>query len=191
MKINIFVEGKHDKEFLEQYLKFLGYLNINVVSCGGNNLNKNIISKIQEYKDNDEKILLIFDADDDFGLTLERLKKESQDLLSDEDIFLFPNNFQNGELETLLFNIAKEPQIHECFKKYKKCIENYILDYGKNIHKKSSRYAYFEALGVSLSDDKTEKTQREQKYIEIFDFSSRHLNFLKIFLEKHCKLNIS
>ncbi|MBT0821662.1 DUF3226 domain-containing protein [Campylobacter lari] len=185
MKINIFVEGKHDKEFLEQYLNFLKLPNANIIPCGKNHLDEDAISKMEEAKDNNEKILLIFDTDKNFNSTLERIKKESKDLLQDENIFLFPNNFENGELETLLFAIAKEAQICQCFENYKKCIEKLNPQYSKNIHKKSARFAYFEALGFFPSNDEKAKKARKNSYAEIFDFNHIALEPLKDFLIKH------
>lgn len=194
MDIKIFVEGKHDREFLEQYLEFLQYPQIEIIPCNGNNIKyktnnkllyEDTISKMNEFSDNNNKILLIFDADYDFNTTLDRLRKESANLLNNENIFLFPDNSKSGELETLLFDIATEKQICECFLKYKNCIEQYKKEYIKNIHKKSLRYAYFEALGLSLSDNSKEKEQREKAYKIIFDLNSKHLEPLKNFLQYH------
>lgn len=182
----IFVEGKHDREFLEIYLHFLGFMGIEIVSCEGNSL-KNIHSKIQEAKDNGEKSLLIFDADNDFKTTLARLKDESKGLLGEEDIFLFPNNSQNGELEKLLFDIAKEKNICQCFEQYKKCIEKHKSEYCENIHKKSARFAYFEALGFSSSLNSKDTQERMEAYPKIFDLTSSHLRALRDFLETHLK----
>lgn len=182
----IFVEGKHDKEFLEIYLHLLECVGIEIISCEGNSL-ENIHSKIQETKDNGEKSLLIFDADNDFKTTLARLKTESKGLLREEDIFLFPNNSQNGELEKLLFDIAKEKEICQCFEQYKKCIEKHKPEYRENIHKKSARFAYFEALGFSSSLNSKDTQERREAYPKIFDLTSSHLKALRDFLETHLK----
>ncbi|MCE3038650.1 DUF3226 domain-containing protein [Helicobacter anatolicus] len=180
MYVKIFVEGKQDREFLEVYLKYLGYSNAEILVCNGNVININIRSSIQEARDRGQKILVIFDSDDSCENTMERLIRESEELLSKSEIFLFPNNSQKGELETLLFAIAKEPQVCQCFEGYKTCISLYNPDYAKNIHKKSARYAYFEALG--LLDEK----KRKEAYSKVFDFDSLYLETLKGFLQKHC-----
>lgn len=186
MGAKIFVEGKHDKEFLEIYLHFLGCVNVEVIPCKGNSL-KNIHSKIQEVKDNEEKSLLIFDADQDFKATLARLKSESGGLLGEEDIFLFPNNSQNGELEKLLFDIAKEKEIYQCFEQYKKCVEKHKPEYCENIHKKSARFAYFEALGIPSSSNSKNMQERREAYSRMFDLTSSHLGALRDFLKTHLK----
>lgn len=185
MSIKIFVEGKHDREFLESYLKYLGYSNTEILVCGGNVIDINIRSKIQEEKDRGQRILVIFDSDDSYKNTIDRLIRESEGLLCENEIFLFPDNFQKGELETLLFAIAKEKQVYECFEGYKACISHYNPDYEKNIQKKSARFAYFEALG--LLDEK----ERKEAYLKVFDFNSPYLETLKSFLQKHCEIEVS
>lgn len=179
MSVKIFVEGKQDKEFLESYLKHLGYSNAEIVVCSGNRIDTNIRSKIQEARDGEQKVLVIFDSDDDCENTMERLIRESGGLLCGSEIFLFPDNSQKGELETLLFAIAKEPQVCQCFEGYKTCISLYNPDYAKNIQKKSARYAYFEALGL-LND-----RERKEAYPKVFDFDSSRLETLKSFLQKY------
>lgn len=181
MNIKIFVEGKHDKEFLEVYLKHLGILNTEIVVCNGNTIDINIHSNIQEAKDKQQKVFVVFDCDKSYEETFKRLIDESRGLLCRDEIFLFPDNSQSGELETLLFAIAKEPQIYECFKRYKDCIALYNPSYAKNIQKKSARFAYFEALGL-LGEKKGE--ERKRAYTNIFDLTSTHLNSLKEFLQK-------
>lgn len=184
MRVKIFVEGKEDKEFLEVYLSFLGYPSAEILECKGNILNTNILSSIQESKDKNQSVLMIFDADKDHTATLERLLTESRGVLQEEEIFLFPNHCDEGELESLLFSIAKEPKVHQCFENYKNCIYSYNPNYLNNIHKKSVRYAYFEALGL-LGWGKEELAKRKEAYPQIFDFSSPKLNPLKDFLAKY------
>lgn len=187
MRVKILVEGKEDKEFLEAYLSFLGYSSVEFLESKGNRLNKDILSSMQESQDKNQNLLLIFDADKNQAKTLERLLAESEGILKKEEIFLFPNHCDEGELESLLFSIAKEPKVHQCFENYKKCICSYNPNYLNNIHKKSARYAYFEALGL-LGWGKKEIAKRKEAYPQIFDFSSSKLNPLKDFLAKHFQM---
>lgn len=189
MDINIFVEGKHDREFLEQYLKYLKIFNFKIICCNGCSMNENEISLLEEFIDNNEKVVLIFDADLDFNATLRKHIVSCKDLLKGDDIFLFPNNKDKGELETLLCNIAKYKNIFNCFEKYKQCIQSCCKKDGQlgsssfcKINKKSARYAYFEALGISLSENSKAKKDREDSYTKIFDFGSSYLDPLKKFL---------
>lgn len=103
-----------------------------------------------------------------------------------QEIFLFPNNSDNGELETLLLEIAKNKKPCECFKCYIGCLG----DLKDNVFNKSPMFAYREAIGV----EKKIKDEKETKIIQaeferIFDFESSALEPLKSFIEKAFKLN--
>ena len=190
MEVVIFVEGKEDKEFLESFLgnlKLMGNIKPdNIKPIEGNKIDDNVYQRIKKSKDDHCKVLLIFDADKDFESTKNDLIKQSKGLLYEDEIFLFPNNSSEGELETLLFSIVQKDYqpIYECFKCYKKCISSYNQDYANNIKKKSVRYAFFEALGL-VGKDKIK--ERKDGYPKFFDFGSPELKALRDFLEKHLR----
>ncbi|WQY37115.1 hypothetical protein KVL01_01890 [Helicobacter pylori] len=202
----IYVEGK-DKLFSDEFCKRI------------ENILKN---KNQEYR----QVCIIFDAD----------KKESQESDADfdnklkhicekfkekginfprEQIFLFPNNQDDGDLETLLLEIANHKEFINCFESYLDCIkkkEHYKPI--KNI-RKSKWYAYLEALGLEkffkytwdtkkknikkklIIDDKDGdgieiKDQYKEDYRklkEVIDFNSSSLVPLKKFLERFVENN--
>lgn len=196
-KIYIYVEGKSDKEFLDCYLRYLGKDSecYEIIPNGSNAVNakyksgqKNLFTKIKSHKDNKEQVLIIFDADKDFIQTQERIIGQSQGLMSTQEIFLFPNNQSNGELETLLLEIATNKKPCECFKCYIECLGN-LKD---NILKKSAMFAYREAMGI---EKKIKGKNQEREKIEIlqteferiFDFESCALNPLKQFIANYCK----
>ncbi len=120
-----------------------------------------------------------------------------------EQIFLFPNNQDDGDLETLLLEIAKHDEFLKCFEGYLECIkskEHYKPI--KNI-RKSKWYAYLEALGlenltkIDIFDNeskiKNKHEENHRKLKEMVDFNSESLIPLKIFLElaKNTKPNKS
>ncbi len=148
-EILIFVEGSSDKVFLEVYLYFLEYFPIKNFKVkdvtGKDNLSKRLL-EIEQYA----KTLIIFDADNYESNKKEILKvvSKTQQKITEEQIFLFPNNQDNGDLETLLLEMAKHDEFLKCFERYLECIkskEHYkpIKDIGK-----SKWYAYLEALGL-------------------------------------------
>lgn len=210
-EILIFVEGSRDKVFLEVYLYFLGNFPIKNFKVkdvtGKDNLSKRLL-ETEKYA----KTLIIFDADKNY----ESNKKEiltvvskTKQTISEEQIFLFPNNQDDGDLETLLLEIAKHKEIIQCFKRYLKCIEcKYIgikehHELIKNI-RKSKWYTYLEVFELQnffqdkrnkndkkneekiIIDDKgkiKEKYQEEyEKLKEVIDFNSNSLIPLKDFL---------
>lgn len=189
-KIYIYVEGKSDKEFVDCCLKHWGRLEFFEVNINANSnaIQENLLNKIKSHKDNDEQVLIIFDADKDFIQTQERIIGESQGLMSAQEIFLFPNNQSNGELETLLLEIATNKKPCECFKRYIECLGN-LKD---NILKKSAIFAYREAMGaekkIKGKNQEKEKIEILQTEFErIFDFESHVLNPLKQFIANYCK----
>ncbi|GAA7994815.1 hypothetical protein JP0552_03820 [Helicobacter pylori] len=204
-EILIFVEGPSDKVFLEVYLYFLEDFPIKNFKVkdvkGKDNLSKRLL-EIEKY----DKTLIIFDANKDYEsnkkeiLTVVSKRKQT---ISEEQIFLFPNNQDDGDLETLLLEIAKHDEFLKCFESYLECIKSKEHHEPiKNI-RKNMLYAYLEVFELQkffqykwdtnnkkqekcLIDDKgkiKEKHKEEyEKLKEVIDFNSKSLIPLKDFL---------
>ncbi|MUU50851.1 hypothetical protein F7220_02310 [Helicobacter pylori] len=171
-EILIFVEGSSDKVFLEVYLYFLEDIPIKNFKVkdvtGKDNLSKRLL-EIEQY----DKTLIIFDADKDY----ESNKKEiltvvskTKQTISEEQIFLFPNNQDDGDLETLLLEIAKHDDFLKCFEGYLECIkskEHYKPI--KNI-RKNMLYAYLEVFELqNFFQDKRNKNDKKNEEKIIID----------------------
>ncbi|MDZ5287686.1 DUF3226 domain-containing protein [Helicobacter pylori] len=212
-EILIFVEGPSDKVFLEAYLYFLEDIPIKNFKVkdvtGKDNLSKRLL-EIEKY----DKTLIIFDADKDYESNKKEILKvvsKTKQTISEEQIFLFPNNQDDGDLETLLLEIAKHDEFLKCFEGYLECIkskEHYKPI--KNISK-SKWYAYLEVFELQkffqykwdtnnkkneeniIIDDKgkiKEKHKEEyEKLKEVIDFNSKSLIPLKNFLERFAENN--
>ncbi len=211
-EILIFVEGPSDKIFLEVYLYFLEYFpikNFKVRSINGKCNLSSHLNEIEQYA----KTLIIFDADKDYESNKREILKvvsKTQQKITEEQIFLFPNNQDDGDLETLLLEIAKHKEIIQCFKRYLKCIECKCIGikehHGpiKNI-RKNMLYAYLEVFELQkFFQYKWDTSNKNEKYIiiddkgkikerykeeyeklkEVIDFNSKSLIPLKNFLEK-------
>ncbi len=207
-EILIFVEGPSDKVFLEVYLYFLEDLpikNFKVQNIKGkDNLSKRLL-EIEKYA----KTLIIFDADKDYESNKKEILKvvlKTKQTISEEQIFLFPNNQDDGDLETLLLEIAKHDEFLKCFEGYLECIKS--KEHYKPIRniRKNMLYAYLEVFELQkffqykwdtnnkkneeniIIDDKgkiKEEHQEEyEKLKEVIDFNSKSLIPLKNFLEK-------
>ncbi|RVZ53745.1 DUF3226 domain-containing protein [Helicobacter pylori] len=194
----IYVEGK-DKLFSDEFCEKI------------ENILKN---KNQEYR----QVCIIFDADikkenqeSDAGFNnklkhiCEKFKEKGIDFPR-EQIFLFPNNQDDGDLETLLLEIAKHDEFLKCFEGYLECIKS--KEHYKPIRniRKNMLYAYLEVFELQkffqykwdtnnkkneeniIIDDKgkiKEEHQEEyEKLKEVIDFKSKSLIPLKNFLEK-------
>uniref|UniRef100_UPI00346501A3 DUF3226 domain-containing protein n=1 Tax=Helicobacter pylori TaxID=210 RepID=UPI00346501A3 len=175
-------------------------------------------NKNQEYR----QVCIIFDADikkenqeSDAGFNnklkhiCEKFKEKGIDFPR-EQIFLFPNNQDDGDLETLLLEIAKHKEFINCFEGYLDCIKK--TEHCKPIKniRKNKLYAYLEALGLEkffqytwdtekknnkkklIIDDKDGdeieiKDQYKGDYEElkkVLDLNSKSLIPLKNFLER-------
>ncbi|EJB26961.1 hypothetical protein HPNQ4216_0572 [Helicobacter pylori NQ4216] len=207
-EILIFVEGPSDKVFLEAYLYFLEDIpikNFKVQNIKGkDNLSKRLL-EIEKY----DKTLIIFDADKDYESNKKEILKvvsKTKQTISEEQIFLFPNNQDDGDLETLLLEIAKHDEFLKCFEGYLECIKS--KEHYKPIRniRKNMLYAYLEVFELQkffqykwdtnnkkneeniIIDDKgkiKEEHQEEyEKLKEVIDFKSKSLIPLKNFLEK-------
>lgn len=187
----IIVEGHTDKDFIELYCK---YLEVEIKSeqiCqtdGKDNI-KNVKEKIHKALNMGERVLIIFDADDDIQKSLKNIQTQLVSLNSSWknqcEIFLMPNNKDAGNLETLLENIAKEKCILKCFDNYIECIAK-LRDKKSAIRlpaKKSKVFAYLSSFGFK-NGDKNFKLDDS-----ILDLQSPYLDNLKDFF-KGTKLKI-
>ncbi|GAA7639095.1 hypothetical protein JP0138_05620 [Helicobacter pylori] len=219
-EILIFVEGSSDRFFLEVYLLYLYFQekfpikNFKVQNVDGKgNLSKRLL-EIEKY----DKTLIIFDADKDYESNKKeilRIVSKTKQIISEEQIFLFPNNQDDGDLETLLLEIANHKEFINCFESYLDCIkkkEHYKPI--KNI-RKNMLYAYLEALGLEKFFQYTWDTKKKnikkkliiddkdgdgieikdqykgdyEKLQEVIGFDSKSLVPLKNFLERSVENN--
>lgn len=188
----VVVEGKSDKDFLNQYALYKK-LKFDTISNDGNTLKSAIIKQMSDAIASKTRVCIVFDADKSYANTLNRLRNELGTLANKVDIFLFPNNKDSGELETLLIDIARQPQFIECFDNYVECVKSKDINNINavdNINKKSKMFAYREVSGLEKylkklkDDDKTPRNFLETNEIfsKYFDFDSPKLNSLSRFL---------
>jgi hypothetical protein len=155
----------------------------------------NMKTYISQLKDEDNNILVIFDADtskNNGGFAVRKKQIEDYILRLDE-IFLFPNNKDDGELETLLENIINEKNkpIFDCWEKYETCLRDCASKKtGKTLTtpaKKSKIYAYLSALlGSSKKQQNLAKDpNRNYTITEFWNLDADYLNPLKNFLLKY------
>ncbi|WRB10752.1 hypothetical protein KVL03_01645 [Helicobacter pylori] len=222
-KILIYTEGKSDRNFLGWYLNFLKCQDhFDMLDIEGKDklISGEFLEKIRKILNNKDQtykqVCIIFDADKKesqesdagFDNKLEHIREKFKEKGIDfprEQIFLFPNNQDDGDLEDLLLEIANHKEFINCFESYLNCIkktEHYKPI--KNI-RKSKWYAYLEALGLeylytkkNIFDNiggkiKEEYKEEYEKLTEVIDFDSKSLiplkNFLRQFAENDQKTN--
>ncbi|WRA38157.1 hypothetical protein KVK43_01785 [Helicobacter pylori] len=224
-KTLIYTEGESDKKFLSWCLDVwknedhFDQAYFDIIHVEGKDqlfsdgLCKNIKSILNNEDHRYKQVCIIFDADikkenqeSDAGFDnklkhiREKFKEKGTDFPK-EQIFLFPNNQDDGDLETLLLEIAKHDEFLKCFEGYLECIKS--KEYYKPIKniRKSKWHAYLEALGLENLDIFDSKGKIKEKYKEEYeklkeaiDFNSKSLiplkNFLGQFAENKQKTNL-
>ena len=145
----IFCEGESDQKFLSDLLEHLGISDSEVRAIsGGVETLPTIAPQIRQALAT-SSVALILDSDSNFH----HRKEEIAEVMRKEEItvdhvFLFPNNSDPGNLETLLeqLNSEEHQAIHDCFEDYKTCLANNSSDYLMP-SQKGKIYAYCEAMG--------------------------------------------
>ncbi|GAA9502747.1 hypothetical protein UBN24_05750 [Helicobacter pylori] len=160
------------------------------------------------------KHLSFLDADKDYESNKKEILSKTQQKITEEQIFLFPNNQDDGDLETLLLEIAKHDEFLKCFEEYLECIKS--KEHYKPIRniRKNMLYAYLEVFELQkFFQYKWDTSNKNEKYIiiddkgkikerykeeyeklkEVIDFNSKSLiplkNFLGQFAENNQKTN--
>lgn len=178
----IIVEGITDENFLKLYLKTIETIkieDIKIKNAGGN-------KKLTSIKDitKEDRVKIIFDADDDIQASVDNIKQQlSQDDLKKCEIFLLPNNKDNGNLETLLEKIAREKDILDCFDRHQECLKK-LQGRNPSIRlpaKKTKVYAYKHAFGYKNGID---DSKFDCVFEKILDLKNEYIQPLRDFLLK-------
>jgi hypothetical protein len=127
----IFTESKADIKFLKDFVaevhgRELGDGQFEPLgSWSGYKIGGVLNTLIQENFDNDDRTILVLDADNDFKSRKAEVFQDFERFKIPIELFLFPNNSQNGNLEALLAEIAVDRKIMDCFLEYEKCVSGH------------------------------------------------------------------
>ncbi len=203
MDIRIFVEGVADIKFLKDYIsekykvtlekeaiiETKGWTNIFSAKEDG----EKVKNKMNHNTDNDGVNLIIFDADQNYEQRLKEIESWKKETGLVFEIFLWPNNSDSGDLETVLENIInpKNTPIFDCWNNYETCLTSKSIVGRDNPltipTKKTKIHGYLEALlGESKSQkEKIKERNRNYKDTKHWDLNSDYLDNLKLFLDKY------
>ena len=176
----LFVEGENDKSFVEIFLKRMGLSNFQVeVMGGGVSKLRQAQIRIQRVRNRGMRVAVILDANSDVTDRRSEFESKNRELdLRVERLFLFPDDENPGDLESLLEEIAasRHKAIHDCFSTYIDCLkalpENYRLP-----DSKARIFAYCEALGNGPKE-----ADRDYGETDHWDMDAPALRPLKNFL---------
>ena len=182
------------KEIIKKDIDYKDFLHVN----GWTNLTKNANEKnIRKNQLEGTKVIIIFDADDpskDNGgfknrkNKIENMIKGFKDKI-DYQLFLFPNNKDDGDFETLLENIinSKHQQLLDCFGEYEGCIGK--SNQYNTPNRKAKMYTYITSFKHNKKNLKEVKKRNwffnNKKY---WNLDAPYLLPLKEFLKTNCAL---
>lgn len=176
--------GTSEKQFFEYILKELN-IEADIQCVNGKDNISNYVPKMQIAHSQNERIIVVFDADKIAnGGGFDKRRQELLDFKEknniDFDLFLMPNNKDDGDFESILLKSTKNEHKHilSCFDKFQNCVETQNKNYlYYSINDKSKIYSYKELLQGS----------KDAKYWHFenknyWDFDNDYVKTLKDFL---------
>ncbi len=209
--VKIFIEGHDNKvpesEFLKAILKKMevpsdkyeimptnGYTNLMDSADTPN------IELMRANTDAGGKNLVIFDADypennGGFAKRQHELMDKAKVLGLEFELFLWPNNQSDGDVEVLMESIARKdlyPEFFDCFGKYERCVSQRKNEDGSCFYttpnRKGKLHTYFHSLPISKTmKDKFGKGQWRWDNPKIWNLDSESLIPIKYFLSSNLK----
>jgi len=202
--VRIFVEGKGDEKFIETYLEFMSsnfeLKKYETIKAGGWTKLDKIDNQFKENTDSGGTNLVVFDADSPekkggFKRRKAALNAQKKALNIEFELFLFPNQSDDGDFELLLENVInnKHSNILTCFEEYENCLRNLTDAEGNQRYslpmRKAKIYSYIDAFHKSSRQN--EKFKKGDYFFGNSDFwnlKSGYLNPLKTFLLVQLKI---
>lgn len=206
--VYIFIEAENNKvpehAFLQALLGRLGVAQekYEIISTAGyTNLlieSQPFIEKMRSNTDAGGKNIVVFDADSPknnggFQKRREELQYRRDELCLDFDLFLWPDNQGDGDVEVLMERIARHdlyPEIFDCFGKYEHCISIRKNEKGEPFYTvpnlKNKLHTYFTSLPISKSQkDKFGHGAWRWEDETIWNLNSDALTPIKTFLSQY------
>jgi len=161
----IFAESKADIKFLKDYiLEIFGLTLLDsdfdpLLSWAGYKAGGNLIQSIRQNHDDTKASILILDADSDINSRREEISQDFQTYGIPLNLFLFPNDSINGNMEVLLAEIAVNRKIMDCFLEYERCVDGHPKPLNH-----SRIYAYLDMLLYPNFNNKEGKDLRKEEF---------------------------
>lgn len=152
--------------------------------------NKSMLVSSDINKENYNNTILILDADENFKNS-KILANKYLVSLGLTNAYLFPNDGEVGDLETILENIQVDENIANCWSKFETCINERGAGYTIPA-KKSKIHTYLEVLNPNTSTGKANCKERNRNYKDktiwkLADNKNPYISNLKDFLDKFLK----
>lgn len=187
--VKMFIEQCSNKRIQDDYV---------LVRVGGKDKLEQNKSKFFDHQNDQEKNLVIFDADmPENGGGFEKRKKDLTDKLKSMgvqfELSLFPNDKDDGMFEHLLERIINPEHKHvlECFTCYEKCLEKYRQSDGSSFYQMPDQKAKMYAYISSFKRNNAAKEEIKNKGFwdfenpEYWNMQAEYLKPLIAFLQKN------
>lgn len=199
-KVCIFIESDKETTNEGHFVRHMAKLvyagnskEIEIVGTGGYTNLDQFAVQMQRNTDNGIKNLVIFDADfpKEGGFEKRNLKllnlKEKEKV--DFELFLFPNNQDDGTFEHLLEHLATEEHkgLLECFEGYESCIRGRNNPKYVSPDQKAKMYAYVSTQTDPNDIKMFKKGDWRFNQADLWNLNVDYLTPLKNFLSSHLK----
>ena len=199
-KVCIFIESDKETTNEGHFVRHMATLvyagnskEIEIVGTGGYTNLDQFAVQMQRNTDNGIKNLVIFDADfpKEGGFEKRNLKllnlKEKEKV--DFELFLFPNNQDDGTFEHLLEHLATEEHkgLLECFEGYESCIRGRNNPKYVSPDQKAKMYAYVSTQTDPNDIKMFKKGDWRFNQTDLWNLNVDYLTPLKNFLSSHLK----
>lgn len=201
--IQIFVEGDSDIQLIRQVVKYwFGYSLIEeelkksngwTIIQSNSKDGEEIRQQMKYNSDNGGVNLIVFDADKEMGQRRSEVLQWKNDYNLDFELFLFPDNQNNGAVEVLLMNCInpKNQPIVDCWKSYVTCLKTKKIE-NRNQPltipaRKSEVYCYLETLLGETNKEKELIKDKNRNFLNTdhWDMDCPAIQPLKEFLQPY------
>lgn len=191
--MKIFVEGIADEVFLAHFIEDTFGIkpdrkSLFVKTGGYTNIEHNALPEFS--LTTDQVNLVIFDADypsnrGGYGIRKTYIEQVKAKFQIKFELFLYPNNSSDGDLETLLCDIISDEhrRIFECWDGFEDCISKAKKGYSIPA-RKSKVHTYLEVLHGNTNAEKEKCKEKNRNYLDNTIWNLKHpsLEELKKFL---------
>lgn len=185
----IYTEGKGDVKFLKDFIAEVYQRELEeskfdtLGSWSGYKIGGALNTSIQQNFDTGNETILILDADNDYQSRKEEVLNDFVGFNIPIHLFLFPDNAQKGNKETMLAEIAVERKIMDCFLEYEKCVDGHPKPLND-----ARIYSYLDMLLFPNPINVDGDDLRKDKFINYrirqhWNLNHKYLNPLKLFLD--------
>lgn len=187
----VYIEAANNKQpeykFLQTYADSVGLKDIEFKPVGGKDNLKNLKNELLKQQLENNVVAILFDADSiqnrgGYSNRIREINDELSNIGVRASIFLWPNNRDDGDFETMLDNIVRRDihkEFFDCFEDYEKCVAK-----SYNVPNLKGKLHTFVTAQKGLTNQQKKNISSDWFFDNgsLWNLSSPYLNPLKDFL---------